>query len=146
MIVAALALAGIFIALYLTLHKLGYLGELVCAVGACDVVNASRWATFMSFPVAAWGVGYYVATFMVAMLGLRERWLDSMLIARALLFLGVSGFLFSAWLTYLELFVIHAICQWCVVSAVLATAIFVVSVLEYRDLKNSHEDRRELTE
>jgi len=145
MIVAALALAGIFIAAYLTLHKLGYLGELVCAVGACELVNASRWATFLGLPVAAWGIGYYVATFATAMLGLRDRWLDSMLIARALLFLGVTGFLFSAWLTYLELFVIHAICLWCVVSAVLATAIFVVSVMEYRELKNSHEDGQEVT-
>jgi uncharacterized membrane protein len=45
----------------------------------------------------------------------------------------MSGFgvLFSAWLTYLELFVIRAICQWCVVSAVIVVAIFVVSLWDY---------------
>jgi hypothetical protein len=41
--------------------------------------------------------------------------------------------LFSLWLTYLELFVIHAICQWCVVSAILATILFVVSWLDLRE-------------
>ena len=45
-----------------------------------------------------------------------------------------SGSLFSLWLTYLELFVIHAICQWCVVSAILATILFVLSWLDLREV------------
>ena len=44
------------------------------------------------------------------------------------------GLVFSLWLTYLELFVIHAICQWCVISAILATTLFVLSWLDLRDL------------
>jgi hypothetical protein len=43
--------------------------------------------------------------------------------------------LFSVWLTYLELFVIHAICQWCVVSAILVTVLFVISVLDLREVR-----------
>ncbi|CAN5235953.1 hypothetical protein BH23GEM2_BH23GEM2_14730 [soil metagenome] len=135
--IAALALAGIFVALYLTLHRLGFFGGggLVCAVGSCDLVNASSWATFLWVPVAAWGLGYYVVTFAIAMVSLQERFAHSMHISRLLLFLGATGFLFSAWLTYLELFVIRAICQWCVVSALLATGIFVSSLLDYRELR-----------
>lgn len=135
--VAALAFAGIFVALYLTLTKLGLLGggALVCAVGSCEVVNASRWATFLGLPVAVWGLGYYLVTFTVAVVSLQERFGDSIQISRGLVFLGATGFLFSAWLTYLELFVIHAICQWCVVSAVLATGIFVTSLLDFRELQ-----------
>lgn len=135
--VAALAFAGIFVALYLTLTKLGLLGggALVCAVGSCEVVNASRWATFLGLPVAVWGLGYYLVTFTVAVVSLQERFGDSIQISRGLVFLGATGFLFSAWLTYLELFVIHAICQWCVVSAVLATGIFVASLLDFRELQ-----------
>ena len=135
--VAALALAGIFVALYLTLTKMGLLGggALVCAVGSCEVVNASRWATFLGLPVAVWGLGYYLVTFTVAVVALRERFGDSLQVSRALVFLGGTGFLFSAWLTYLELFVIRAICQWCVVSAVLATGIFIASLLDYRELQ-----------
>ena len=45
-----------------------------------------------------------------------------------------TGVMFSLWLTYLELFVIHAICQWCVVSAVLATVLFVLALLDYREV------------
>lgn len=135
MIVAALALAGIFVAVYLTLYKLGVFGELSCAVGSCEVVNASRWATFLGLPVAAWGVGYYVVTFGVAMTAVSERWADSVRVAGLLALLGATGFLFSAWLTYLELFVIRAICQWCVVSAVIATMIFVLSALDYVALR-----------
>ncbi|HUF65416.1 MAG TPA: vitamin K epoxide reductase family protein [Gemmatimonadaceae bacterium] len=135
--IAALALAGIFIALYLTLHRLGFFGGggLVCTVGSCDVVNASSWATFLGLPVAVWGLGYYLVTFTVGIVALQERFGDSMQLSRALVFLGATGFLFSAWLTYLELFVIRAICQWCVVSALLATGIFVASLLDYRELQ-----------
>jgi uncharacterized membrane protein len=135
--ISALALTGIFVALYLTLTRLGLLGDgaLVCAIGSCEVVNASRWATFLGLPVAAWGLGFYMVTFAVAIASLQERFAHSMQISRALLFLGATGFLFSAWLTYLELFVIRAICQWCVVSALLATGIFVASALDYRELQ-----------
>ena len=58
MIVAALALAGIFVALYLLLYKLGMIGALSCAVGSCEIVNSSKWATFLGLPVAGWGVGF----------------------------------------------------------------------------------------
>lgn len=48
--------------------------------------------------------------------------------------LGVAGWsvLFSGWLTYLELFVIHAICMWCVTSAVLIALIFVAALADVR--------------
>ena len=45
MLVALVALAGVFVALYLTLYKLGYIGTLVCAVGSCETVQTSKWAT-----------------------------------------------------------------------------------------------------
>ena len=131
MVVAALALAGIFVALYLTLYKLGMIGELSCRVGSCETVNSSPWAEFLGLPVAAWGVGFYVATFAVAMAGLQDRLVDSRRLSLVLVLMSGFGVAFSAWLTYLELFVIHAICQWCVVSAVIVTAIFAVSLWDY---------------
>ncbi|MEX1185020.1 MAG: vitamin K epoxide reductase family protein [Gemmatimonadaceae bacterium] len=130
-VVAALALAGIFVALYLTLYKLGAIGELSCRVGSCETVNSSPWAVFLGAPVAAWGVGFYVVTFAVALAGLQARFAGSRRLSLALVLLSGFGVLFSAWLTYLELFVIRAICQWCVVSAVIVLAIFAVSVWDY---------------
>ncbi len=133
MIVAALALAGIFIGLYLTLYKLGIIGELTCSVGSCETVNTSKWAVFLGFPVAAWGVFFYVAVFVLALMGTSERMADARAISVLLSLWSTVGLLFSAWLTYLELAVIQAICIWCVVSAILVTAIFALSVLDLRD-------------
>jgi len=133
MIVAALALAGIFIGLYLTLYKLGIIGELTCSVGSCETVNTSKWAVFLGFPVAAWGVFFYVAVFVLALVGTSGRMADARAISVLLSLWSTVGLLFSAWLTYLELAVIQAICIWCVVSAIIVTAIFALSVLDLRD-------------
>lgn len=130
-IIAALALAGIFVALYLTLYKMGAIGELSCRVGSCETVNSSRWAEFLGAPVAAWGVGFYIVVFALALAGLSARLAGSQQLSLALVLLSGWGVLFSSWLTYLELFVIHAICQWCVVSAAIVLAIFLVSLWDY---------------
>lgn len=134
MIVAALALAGIFLALYLLLYKLGMIGALTCSVGSCETVNTSKWATFIGIPVAGWGVAWYFATFVLAVVSIQDRFLDSRGISLALVVMTGSGLIFSAYLTYLELFVIHAICQWCVVSAILVLVMFVLTVGDLRDL------------
>lgn len=133
MIVAALALAGIFVAIYLLLYKLGIIGELSCSVGSCETVNTSKWATFLGLPVAAWGVGWYVAMFGLALAGTREEVEGSRRFSGYMLSFAAGGLLFSTWLTYLELFVIHAICQWCVISAIIVAAIFVISLADLRD-------------
>ena len=133
MIVAALALAGIFLALYLLLYKLGLIGALTCSVGSCETVNTSKWARFLGFPVAGWGVAWYVATFAMALAGIQGRFADSRGMSLALLVMTSSGLVFSAYLTYLELFVINAICQWCVVSAVLVLVMFILTLLDYRE-------------
>ena len=133
MIVAALALAGIFISLYLTLYKLGIIGELSCTIGSCETVNTSKWSRFLGFPVAAWGLLFYVEMFGLAAIGTIERLADVAAISFVLVVESAIGVLFSAWLTYLELAVIHAICIWCVTSAVIVTMIFVVSVADYRE-------------
>jgi uncharacterized membrane protein len=136
MIVAGLALAGIFLALYLLLYKLGMIGALTCSVGSCETVNTSKWATFLGIPVAGWGVAWYLATFVLALVSIQEKFADSRSMSLALLLMTASGLIFSTYLTYLELFVIHAICQWCVVSAVLVLVMFVLSALDYRDLRD----------
>jgi uncharacterized membrane protein len=135
MLAALLALVGLFVAIYLTLFKLGVIGELVCAVGSCETVQTSRWAVFMGAPVAAWGVGFYVVVLALAIAGTTARWEDSPRLSLAMLLLTGWGALFSIWLTSLELFVIHAICQWCVGSAVIAIALFVVSLLDWRETR-----------
>ncbi|MEP7343907.1 MAG: vitamin K epoxide reductase family protein [Gemmatimonadaceae bacterium] len=133
MLLALMAMAGVAIATYLTLYKTGAIGELVCTVGSCETVNTSKWSVFLGFPVAAWGLAFYVLLLAVTLAGVQDRWSSSLAVSRALVGLTAWGVLFSGWLTYLELFVIHAICVWCVTSAVLVAAMFAVSLLEYRE-------------
>ncbi|HYN81442.1 MAG TPA: vitamin K epoxide reductase family protein [Gemmatimonadaceae bacterium] len=133
MIVATLSLAGIFVALYLLLYKLGIVGNLACSIGSCETVNLSKWATFLGAPVAAWGVGFYIVMFVLALASLQDRYAESVGMSKILALVSGSGFAFSAWLTYLELFVIQAVCQWCVVSAVIVTIIVIFALLDLRD-------------
>jgi uncharacterized membrane protein len=135
MIVASLALAGIFISLYLTLYKIGVIGELSCSIGSCETVNSSRWSRFLGFPVAAWGLLFYLDVFAIAFIGTLPRFENEPVISTVLVAEAAIGVLFSGWLTYLELGVIHAICIWCVTSAVVVTAILLVSVADYREVR-----------
>ena len=134
MIVAALALAGIFISLYLTLYKLGVIGELSCSIGSCETVNSSKWSRFLGLPVAAWGLLFYLDVFVIAIVGTLPRFEDEPVISMVLTFEAGIGVLFSAWLTYLELGVIHAICIWCVTSAVVVTTVLLVSAADLREI------------
>jgi Predicted membrane protein len=81
-----------------------------------------------------WGVAFYIAVLVVARAGLSPALADSRRPSQLLVAMTGFGVLFSLWLTYLELFVIHAICQWCVISAILTTVLFVVSVLDLREV------------
>jgi uncharacterized membrane protein len=136
MIVAALALAGIFISLYLTLYKIGVIGELSCSIGSCETVNLSKWSRFLGLPVAAWGLFFYTDVFAIALVGTLPRFENEPLISVVLTAEAAVGVLFSAWLTYLELGVIHAICIWCVTSAVVVTLIFLTSALDLREMRS----------
>ena len=130
MAIALLSLVGILIALYLTLYKIGVVGDLSCSIGSCETVNTSRWATFLGLPVAAWGLAAYIALFALSVAGTTDRYAGSRGLSWLLVAIAGWSVLFSAWLTYLELFVIDAICIWCVTSAVILVAILVASVVD----------------
>ncbi len=131
--IALLALVGLFVALYLWLHALGYGGEIKCgASGGCETVQTSPWAVLLGLPVAFYGVVGYLAVLIVALLALRPAALVRSGWNLLLLLLATIGLVFTAYLTYVELFLIHAICRWCVGSAVIITLIWIVSILSLR--------------
>ncbi len=135
---AVLAVIGVLIALYLTLYKVGVIGVLSCSIGSCETVNTSRWSLLFGIPIAAWGLAAYVALLALALVGNAEANEGSVTIARLLVALSGWSVLFSAWLTYLELFVIHAICIWCLTSALLWLLIFAVSVADLRAVSRAN--------
>jgi uncharacterized membrane protein len=128
MLVAVLALAGLLLSIYLTMYKLGMVGDLVCGTGSCERVQDSPWGTLLKLPVAAYGVGGYGLLFVLALVGLQPRFAHSRAVAM-LIFLGsLAGVAFTAYLTYLEAMVIHAWCRWCLGSAAIITLIFLCSI------------------
>lgn len=116
---AALSVLGAAIAGYLTwVHYAELQPYCVGGGNACERVQSSPYAELAGIPVAVLGLAGYLA--ILASLALSDRSVTA--------FLALVGFGFSAYLTYLELAVIHAICQWCVASAVVMTALAGVAV------------------
>jgi uncharacterized membrane protein len=118
-----LALLGAGIAGYLTwVHYAGL--EVVCLAGGggCEKVQSSDYAELAGVPVAVLGLIGYLG--ILASLLMPE---EPGRLAAA--FLSLVGFGFSMYLTWAELFRIHAICQWCVASAVIMTALTVISLV-----------------
>jgi uncharacterized membrane protein len=105
------ALAGLGIATYLTVvHYAG--GEPVCAIAhGCAVVQTSEYSELAGVPVAVLGLLGYLGV-------LAALVRDGEAGRTAAAFLSLAGLGFSAWLTYVELGVLHAVCIWCVGSAV----------------------------
>ena len=126
--IALLALIGLLIALYLALHRVGAIGSLQCGSGGCETVQTSAYAVFLGVPVAFYGVAGYLALFLVSLVGLQTPLLERRGPTLLLAVMGGLGLAFTAYLTYIELFVIHAICRWCVASAVTITLIWFVSL------------------
>ena len=122
--IAVACLLGIGDAGYLTYVHYAGLKVLCLSSGGCETVQASRYAKLDGIPVALLGLIGYV-TILLSLAVPDER-------GRAAGFgIAMIGFGFSMYLTYRELFTIHAICQWCVASAVLLTALVVMTALRF---------------
>jgi uncharacterized membrane protein len=133
MIVAALALLGVLLSIYLTLFHYGLTGPLVCGASeACEKVQLSRYALVFGIPVAVLGLGGYLALLVIALAGLEGRFAPGPGVTRLLALVSGAGVVFTAWLTWLELFRIHALCRWCVGSAVIIVLIFAASLAGLR--------------
>lgn len=132
MAMALLSLAGLFIALYLHLYKIGKIGSLACGTGGCETVQLSSYSSFLGIGVALIGVIGYAVMFIVSMLALQPRFSGPSWPVRAMVVLSGGAVLFALYLTYVELFVIEAICRYCVASAILVTSLFLLSLFEYR--------------
>jgi uncharacterized membrane protein len=119
--IRALALVGIGIASYLVyVHYADISPICVSGGGGCERVQASKYAEVAGVPVALIGlIGYVIILASTFVPGENGRMLGALL--------GLGAFGFSAYLTYLELFEIDAICQWCVGSAIVATLIAILA-------------------
>src|SRR4051794_38903334 len=131
---ALMSLVGVFVSAYLYLYKIGRIGTLACGSGGCETVQTSQWSRFAGVEVALIGLVGYAVLFVVALVALQplpdgRRWPADLLAA-----LAAGGVLFTVYLTYLELFVIRAICRWCVGSAAIIVSILILALLARRQV------------
>ena len=127
---AFLSLAGLFISGYLYLYKIGRIGSLACGTGGCETVQLSPWSRFAGLEVSLIGVLGYAGLLAMSLASLQpgpRQWP-----IRAIAVTAGIGVVFTLYLTYLELFIIHAICRWCVASGVIIVAIFAAALLDQR--------------
>jgi uncharacterized membrane protein len=121
-----LVLVGLGIAAYLAYVEITRV-EAVCGpIGECNLVQSSAYARILGIPVAVLGVLHYLA---IGVLWVGQRCLGRRLAnlsVLGLLGLTLFGTLFSIYLTCLEIFVVRAICTWCLGSAVTTTILMLL--------------------
>lgn len=132
-LIALVSLAGIFVGVYLTLYKFGVIGSLVCNVGSCEKVQSSKYSVFLGLPVATWGIGFYLLMFALSVASMQDQFAESRGVSLAMFAVAGWGVLFTAWLNYLEAFVINAWCEWCLGSAAMVSLLFILTALDWRE-------------
>jgi uncharacterized membrane protein len=134
MTAALLSLTGLFISAYLYLYKIGKIGSLACGTGGCETVQWSPWSRVAGIEVSLVGVLGYASLLVLCLAALQPNMAHRREPALLLTVLSGAAVGFTLYLTYLELFVIHAICRWCVASGVVILGIFILSLLDLRRL------------
>jgi uncharacterized membrane protein len=120
-VIAFVATLGIAVAAYITIVESGG-GAPACVAGGhgCQTVAESKYSHIAGINIAIFGLISYVLVLASAFFANDLARLGSFAIA-------LGGFGFSVYLTYLEIWVIEAICQWCVGSAILMTILFALT-------------------
>lgn len=122
------AILGGLDAAYLLIYKLTSAQAMCLGSGDCATVNASRYSEIFGIPVSLLGLLAYLAIIGIHALETRSRFFEQN--GNLLIFgLSLAGVVFSAYLTYIGLYVIDAVCPFCVASAIFITLIFVLSIV-----------------
>lgn len=126
-LVPLLSVIGIGIAGYLAYVEVTHV-EAVCGpIGDCNAVQGSAYAQIMGIPVALLGIIFFlvVALLWIALPRITDN-RNRRIALGSMLGLTIAGTLFSVYLTVLEIFVIDAVCAWCLTSAVISTALMLL--------------------
>lgn len=117
-----LGFIGFLDASYMTVSH--YTGTAVnCSITeGCDEVLSSKYSVILGVPMALFGMLYYLFILVTAFFYLETGKKGAL---KILTFTTAFGFLFSCWLVYLQFFVIKSICQYCMLSAINSTILFI---------------------
>lgn len=123
----ALAVLGMLVSIYMTIFKLTDNASMCLGNGGCSVVNSSIYSEVSGIPVAVIGVGGYLVILAVLLIENRDNFFKQN--APIIIFgLALIGFLFTLYLIYVEVALIHALCPFCVTSQITMTVLFILSV------------------
>lgn len=126
--ILGVSIIGFFDSAYLTIQHYTQF-TLPCSIThGCDLVTKSEYSQIAGIPVALLGALYYLAIFLGVYIILETKKYDYL---RFVAIATTFGFLFSAWFVYLQFFVIRAICQYCMLSAITSTTMFIASIVYF---------------
>lgn len=122
---AVVSLLGLADSIYLTVEHVTGQSVRCTIVAGCSEVLSSQYAVVAGQPLALFGAAAYFAVFSLATLGAFGYRIAGTLLTPLVLLM----FLFTLWLVYLQAFVIHAFCQFCLLSAAITTALTVIVLI-----------------
>lgn len=124
----ALALLGLAVSIYMTIFKLTDNDKMCIGNGGCSKVNSSVYSEVDGIPVALFGVGGYAVIVALLFMEDRNQFLEH---NGTMLLFGITliGFLFTLYLVYVEIALIHALCPFCLTSQISMTIIFILSII-----------------
>jgi len=129
LVIQIAAIVGLLDSIYLAYVKIAK-APIYCTpgLGDCDVVNASRWSELFGIPLGVYGVIGFGLILLVTLFGGKIKriapYTDLILFG-----ISIAGFLFSLYLTTIEIFILKTVCQWCLLSAIAMTVIFVTTII-----------------
>ncbi len=125
---AGFALLGALDALYLWIYKISSNDRMCLGSGDCATVNYSSYSEIYGIPIAVVGMGAYLLILVIHFF--ETRWRPVKKNGTLLIFgLSLVGVLFSVYLTYIEFFVIFAVCPFCFASAFFMLFIFLIAII-----------------
>lgn len=130
---AIVSLLGLADAIYLTVEHVTGQSVRCTIVAGCSEVLSSQYAVVAGVPLAAIGAAAYFSVFSLATLAAFGYGVAGKLLTVVV----IAMFLVSLWLIYLQAFVIHAFCQFCLLSAAVTTALLVIALLARRSTRLS---------
>ncbi len=117
------SLLGLFVASFL-FYEYNIAGTIICPIGkGCDIVRLSSYSSFLGISIPILGIIFYLTMAMLSVVHFRKLQL----------LVAVSGVAFGVYLTFLEIFVIKAVCFWCVLSFIISLAILLSVILGRRN-------------
>ncbi len=125
---------GFVDAAYLTINHYTDIVLPCTIISGCESVTSSSYAVAFGVPVALWGAVYYLAIFFGAV---TYRETQNARLLKGMALMTTLGLLASAWFIFVQVAILKAICQYCMLSAATSTTLFIVGMLTLRTLKTS---------